>query len=96
MRCTFSPLAVTDLEEIADYIARDNPGRAVSFIRELRARCEKIVAFPEAARLRSDIAEGIRLVPYGRYAVCYRMLPGEIRIERIVQGGRNLPDLFEH
>ncbi|MBK5963225.1 plasmid stabilization protein [Thiocystis minor] len=96
MRCTFSPLAVTDLEEIADYIARDNPRRALSFIRELRERCERLVSFPEVARLRPEISESIRLVPYGRYVVCYRLQPGEIRIERIVQGGRNLPDLFEH
>ena len=28
------PLAELDLEEIGDYIARDNPARAVSFIRD--------------------------------------------------------------
>jgi len=33
MQCILSPLAEFDLEEIGDYIARDNPGRAVSFIR---------------------------------------------------------------
>ena len=62
MPCSFSPLAEIDLEEIADYIARDNPRRALSFVRELRERCEKIAAFPEAARLRPELAEGIRLV----------------------------------
>ena len=39
MRCRFSPLAELDLEEIGDYIARDNPPRALSFIEEIRARC---------------------------------------------------------
>jgi plasmid stabilization system protein ParE len=28
MQCVFSPLAEFDLEEIGDYIARDNPARA--------------------------------------------------------------------
>jgi len=96
MPCSFSPLAEIDLEEIADYIARDNPRRALSFVRELRERCEKIAAFPEAARLRPELAKGIRLVAYGRYAICYTVQPGEVRIERIVAGGRNLPDLFEN
>jgi toxin ParE1/3/4 len=32
MQCVFSPLAEFDLEEIGDYIARDNSSRAVSFI----------------------------------------------------------------
>ncbi len=43
MQCVFSPLAELDLEEIGDYIARDNPSRAVSFIREIREQCAKIV-----------------------------------------------------
>jgi ParE toxin of type II toxin-antitoxin system, parDE len=34
-RLLLSPRAAADLEEIADYIARDNPPRAVSFLLEL-------------------------------------------------------------
>lgn len=95
MRCKLSRLADSDLEEIADYIARDNPRRALSFVRELRDRCKKIASFPNAARLRPELGEGIRTVAYGRYVICYTVQPGEVRIERIVQGGRNLPDLFD-
>ena len=32
MRLFFAPLAEQDLESIADYIAADNPRRAVTFI----------------------------------------------------------------
>ena len=42
MQCVFSPLAEFDLEEIGDYIASDNPPRAVSFIREIRELCVKV------------------------------------------------------
>ena len=28
-----------DLETISDYIARDNPARALSFLQELRSKC---------------------------------------------------------
>lgn len=35
MRLTRTPLAEQDLEAIGDYIAADNPTRAVSFIRVL-------------------------------------------------------------
>jgi toxin ParE1/3/4 len=42
MRAHFTPQAEIDLEEVGDYIALDNPGRAVSFIREIRQHCEKI------------------------------------------------------
>jgi len=33
------PAARAELETIGDYIARDNPRRAVSFVRELRDKC---------------------------------------------------------
>jgi plasmid stabilization system protein ParE len=42
MRAHFTPQAEIDLEEVGDYIALDNPRRAVSFIREIRQHCEKI------------------------------------------------------
>jgi len=38
MRVYFTDEAEADLEEIADYIALDNPDRAVSFMEELRAK----------------------------------------------------------
>lgn len=35
MRVLFTSLADTDLEEIGDYIAQDNPARALTFIQEI-------------------------------------------------------------
>jgi len=42
-RLVLSPRAQLDLEEIGDYIARDNPARALSFLDELKAHCERVV-----------------------------------------------------
>lgn len=94
LRCEFSPLAELDIEEIGDYIARDNPSRAVSFIRELRERVAKIEAAPLAAPLRQELGDGIRMVPVGRYLVFYVVHSETIRVERILHGARNIPDLF--
>lgn len=96
MECRFSPLANTDLEEIADYIALDNPQRALSFVCELRERCEKLMKFPNSCPLRPELGEGIRLLAYGRYVICYSVSDTEVRIERIVPASRNLPSLFGH
>lgn len=38
MQCIFSTFAELDLEEIADYIARDNPNRALSYIGKIHGR----------------------------------------------------------
>ncbi len=90
MRCIFSSFAELDLEEIADYIARDNPRRALSYIGEIRERCQNIALFPEAAVLRDEFGEGIRVVPFGRYLIFYKVQLGAVRIERILSGSRLL------
>lgn len=42
MRLFFSPKAALDPEEIGDYIARDNPQRALSFLSELEDHCHQV------------------------------------------------------
>ena len=37
MTCLFTETAEADLEAIADYIALDNPARALTFVTDLRA-----------------------------------------------------------
>ena len=95
-RLLLSPRAAIDLEEIAEYIARDNPVRAASFVAELEAKCRAIAETPELYPARTDLARGLRMAVHGRYLVLYRELPGEhaVRIERVVHGSRNLPRLI--
>lgn len=93
-RCVFSPLAEADLEEVGDYIARDNPRRALTFIRELRERCNQITKHPEAAPLRPELGVDLRLVTFGRYLVFYTHSENIVRIERVLHGARQLQDLF--
>lgn len=94
-RLVLSPRAVLDLEEIAEYIARDNPVRAASFVAESEAKCRAVAASPELYPARSDLAPGLRMAVHGRYLVLYRDLPAEnaVRVERVVHGSRNLPRL---
>lgn len=94
MRCLYSARAVDDLDDIAGYITRDNPRRALSFIDELQQRCEQLTQFPAAAALRPDIAEGIRMVPFGRYLILYSVAGDRLLIERIVHGARDIPGLL--
>jgi toxin ParE1/3/4 len=94
MPCIFSPLAASDLEEIGDYIAKHNPNRALTFVHEIRVRCQKIVSFPEAAQAHPEYGEGVRMIPHGRYLIFYTVQPEHVRIERILSGFRNLPDMF--
>ena len=98
MRCGFSPYAERDLEEIGDYIARDNPRRAISFIAELRERCLSIVQTPYGFPAREELGSGIRMATFGRYLIFYRVDESmdKVRIERILHAARDIDEDFFH
>jgi toxin ParE1/3/4 len=95
VKLVFSPAAEADLEEIGDYIALDNPLRAIDFIQEIRDHCQAIVKTPEAFPLRDDLLPGIRMAVHERYLIFHRLDGKEIRIERILHGARNVAGLME-
>lgn len=73
MRLERSRFVEGDLEAIADYIAADNPRRAVSFIQEIRLQFHKIAKDPLLYRLRPEIGEEARLVAFGNRASWLRI-----------------------
>jgi toxin ParE1/3/4 len=83
-------------EDIGDYIARDNPGRAITFVAEIRQRCLAIVQAPHAAPLREFLGKDVRMVPFGQYLIFYTVQPDEVRIEQILHGARDIDRSFFH
>jgi toxin ParE1/3/4 len=95
MRLEFSRWVEGDLKSIADYIAEDNPMRAVSFIREIREKIRMVARQPLTYQLRPEIGEVARLAVVGRYLLLFRVMNETVRIERVVYGGRELSALFQ-
>jgi toxin ParE1/3/4 len=93
-RLTLTPLAEQDLEAIGDYIAADNPTRAVSFIRELRAQCQRIAANPPGYRLRPELGDDIRSCAHGTYVIFFVATPEEVTIIRVLHGARDIPAIL--
>jgi len=94
MKLGISPLAEHDLEAIGDWIAQDNPVRAVSFTEELYQQCLLIAETPEIYRERPELEQGVRSCAYGRYLVLFRVLDTEVRVERILHGSRDIIGMF--
>ncbi len=94
MRLTFTPLAEHDLESIADYIAVDNPRRALTFVRELRQQCQRIALNPPGYRLRPELGAGIRSCAYGHYVIFFEASSDAVTVVRILHGARDLPAQF--
>jgi toxin ParE1/3/4 len=92
MRCEISPQAVADLQEIGDYIARDNPQRAASFVAELLAHTQRVAERPEAYPARLEFTPGLRSCVHQRYVIFFTTSPGQVRIQRIIHGSRDITE----
>lgn len=95
MKVVFSALASIGIEEIGDYIAQDNPLRAYSFVRELRAKATDIgrlpYAFPVVAGLER---KRIRRRPHGDYVILYRIEDDRIVIVLVTHAARDWQGLL--
>jgi len=84
---SFSCEAETDIEQIGDFIAKDSPRRACSFIRELRSSCYALSdmadSFPLVSRYeRHSHSRRMR----GNYLIFYRVDNDRVWIIRILYG----------
>jgi plasmid stabilization system protein ParE len=84
-----------DLDDIADFIAQDNPRRAVTFIQEIRTKFFEIRRNPLIYKIRPDIGEQARMATIGNYAILFQVIDEVVRIERVTYGGRDLSGVFD-
>ncbi|MPV61016.1 plasmid stabilization protein [Burkholderia sp. HI2761] len=93
-----SGFAITELELIADYIARDNPQRAITFVRELREKCLSLVEMPFAFPLVPRFeAHGVRHRGYGNFQIFYRVKgdpPVQIDVLHVLHGARDYTSIL--
>ncbi|SCX35860.1 type II toxin-antitoxin system RelE/ParE family toxin [Agrobacterium rosae] len=83
----FTDDAEQDLESIGDYIARDNPLRALSFVQELRIKCTALADMPNGFPLVPRYEKsGIRRRAHGDYLVFYRVEATQVVILHILHG----------
>lgn len=91
MKVLITAEAEADLETIGDYIARDNPARALSFVRELHQLCLDIADMPEAwPVVPRDEHHAIRRRVHGRYLIFYRIGTDSITILHILNGAMDV------
>jgi len=94
MRVVLTPAAAADLEQICDYIAQDNPVRAVSLVDEIAERMTKLAALPQGGQLRPEWGNGIRSTTFASYVIVWRSSGDALEVLRVVHGARDLGKLF--
>jgi toxin ParE1/3/4 len=96
-RLLYSELAIDDLKGILDFIAKDNPIAARSFVDAVIATCRLFAQHPEMGMLREDVAPMLRVFWHQGYGIYYRNLDTELLIERVLHPSLDIRHLgFGH
>jgi toxin ParE1/3/4 len=91
-RVVFSIGAYRDLQEIADYIAQDNPLAARNLVRELRDSCGLLRTLPMMGRARPDAGPDMRSFTHRSDMIYYRYRAALDRADIVrIWHGRRLP-----
>ena len=90
MKVVITAAARDDMIAIGDFIAADNPARARSFVRDLRAAVmligEMPLAFPLVARYE---AMGVSRRPWRNHLVFYRVDRQRVTVLHVIHGARD-------
>ena len=82
MALVWTRTALRSVDEIASYIARDNPVRAESFVAELKASAERLVSFPGIGKA-GRVLGTRELVLHKNYVAIYRVVHTDVQVLRI-------------
>lgn len=87
MKVRFTAEAKADLQQIGDYIAKDNPRRALAFVDELEQKCLTLATSPEAFPLAPRYeTHGVRRRVHGSYLIFYRVEAEQVVIVHVLHG----------
>lgn len=95
MKVVLSREADADLERIGDYIARENPARAETFVDEIERSCLGIGDAPRAYPLVARYEQsGVRRRVHGNYLIFFRIDADAVIILHVLHGAMNYADIL--
>jgi toxin ParE1/3/4 len=90
MKVILTRKAFADLDDIADWIGRDDWDRAETFVESLRRRCASLSRHPRRyPTVPRPSGVEMRKLAYRGYLIFYLVLEKEVDILRIVHGARD-------
>jgi toxin ParE1/3/4 len=91
----FTDEAARNLEALGDYIARENPSRALIFIRDMHITCMNLAELPNRFPLVPRYEKfGIRRRVCGDYLIFYRVEADQVTILHILHGAMDYAALL--
>lgn len=94
MKARITRQAEADLEAIAQWIGRDNPARAISFVDDLLERCLSLSEYPDRFPIHRELGGRIvRKMSHEDYVILYVRIADPVEVAHVVHGARNLEAL---
>ena len=90
----FTDEAAKDLNDVHDYIGRDSPSAAGSFVQMIEERCNTLAENPSLGPSRPEVGRDIRSFPAGNYVIFYCPTEEGIDVVRVVHGARDIATMF--
>ncbi len=84
------PAALTDLNEIWEYIAADNPGAADRVLEDIQEAIQTLVPFPQLGHQRPDLtSRPLRFHPVRNFLIAYAPDEQPLLVLAVLHGRRN-------
>ena len=91
---SFTDVAVQDLDNICEYIARQNLKAASQLFDAIRKKCKLVANFPNMGKNYKKLATNLRGFVVEDYVVFYYPREDGIDIVRVISGYRDFESLF--
>lgn len=87
-----TPLALTDINQIADWLLERSGSAAVvsDWLDALEDRFRKIANVSGTGTIRPELENGLRSSPFGNYIIFFRHDAGTLMIVRVLHASRDL------
>ena len=98
LKLRINPLVVKDLKEIRNYIAEDNPQKAVEVIEEIYGKFENVQLFPGMG---ADLSKRVhfrtnyKYVVWNDYVIIYRADEEFVEIYRVINRYQDITRIFD-
>lgn len=89
----FTALARSDLQEIYDFISRDNHKIATDYLLIIKKHCELLAANPKLGVKREEYC-GLYKFPVDSYLIFYRSSQSGIEVIRVLHSSRDIESIL--
>ena len=94
MKIRWSPTAVSDLESIREYIARDSPTAARKVANRIKESVNRLCNFPLSGRAGRVPGTRELVIPGTSYIAAYILQSDEVQLASVLHGRQRWPESF--